>query len=135
MMQQKVVIKVDIHDDIRCKKKVLKLASSIAGVESISMDTKDKKLTVIGDMDPISVVQKLRKSYGADILTVGPAKEPEKPKEQPKKPEEPKPVVQVIDNGYPMQTYYPSSNSNTYYYHPHGYRSVVEEDPNACVIC
>ncbi|KAL2920769.1 Heavy metal-associated isoprenylated plant protein 14 [Bienertia sinuspersici] len=124
-MQQKAVIKVDIHDDINCKKKVMKMASSIAGVETISVDTKNKILTVTGDMDPISVVQKLRKSYYADILTVGPDKEPEKPKEQPKKPEEPKPVVQVVDVGYPMQTYY---------YHPHRYIS-VEENPNACVIC
>ncbi|KAL2920767.1 Heavy metal-associated isoprenylated plant protein 12 [Bienertia sinuspersici] len=122
-MQQKAVIKMDIHDDISCKQKVMKLATSIPGVETVSINTKDKNLTVIGDMDPTSVVKKLRKSYRAEILTFGPAKEPEKPKEQPKKPEEPKPVVQIVDIRYPMQTY------------PHGFRSVVEEDPNACVIC
>ena len=55
---------------------------------------KEKKLTVIGTMDPVSVVSKLRKYWPtADLVTVGPAKEPEKKeeakKEEPKK-EEPK---------------------------------------------
>ena len=52
------------------------------------MDMKDKKLTVIGDVDPVSIVGRLRKLCHPEILSVGPAKEPEKKKE-PKK-EEPK---------------------------------------------
>lgn len=60
-----------------------------AGVDSIAMDMKDKKLTVTGDIDPITVVGKLRKVCHTEIVTVGPAKEPEKKKEEPKK-EEPK---------------------------------------------
>lgn len=53
------------------------------------MDMKEKKLTVIGTVDPVNVVSKLRKYWPTDIILVGPAKEPEKPKEEPKK-EEPK---------------------------------------------
>ncbi|KAL9433467.1 hypothetical protein AB3S75_028319 [Citrus x aurantiifolia] len=53
------------------------------------MDMKEKKLTVIGIVDPVNVMSKLRKYWPADIILVGPAKEPEKPKEEPKK-EEPK---------------------------------------------
>lgn len=49
---------------------------------------KEKKLTVTGTVDPVSVVSKLRKYWRTEIITVGPAKEPEK-KEEPKK-EEPK---------------------------------------------
>ncbi|KAK9183207.1 hypothetical protein WN944_026356 [Citrus x changshan-huyou] len=50
---------------------------------------KEKKLTVIGTVDPVNVMSKLRKYWSADIILVGPAKEPEKPKEELKK-EEPK---------------------------------------------
>ncbi|RVW41887.1 hypothetical protein CK203_081579 [Vitis vinifera] len=48
------------------------------------MDMKDKKLTVIGDVDPVSIVGRLRKLCHAEILSIGPAKEPEK-KEEPRK--------------------------------------------------
>lgn len=42
------------------------------------MDMKEKKMTVIGTVDPIGVVSKLRKSWHADIVAVGPAKEEKK---------------------------------------------------------
>ena len=54
----------------------------------MAIDMKEKKLTVIGTVDPVNAVSKLRKYWPADIITVGPAKEPEK-KEEAKK-EEPK---------------------------------------------
>ena len=59
------------------------------------MDMKDKKLTVIGDVDPVSIVGRLRKLCHPEILSVGPAKEPEK-KEEPKK-EEKDPKDQLAD--------------------------------------
>ena len=105
-----------------------------AGVTSISMDMKDKKLTVIGDVDPVSIVGKLRKLCRTEILSVGPAKEPEKKKEEPKK-EEPKkedpkkkPEDQVADLVKAYQAYNP-------YHTTQYYVRSVEEDPNACVIC
>ncbi|CAN8295965.1 unnamed protein product [Cochlearia groenlandica] len=54
------------------------------------MDMKEKKLTVMGSVDPVNVVSKLRKYWPmTDIILVGPAKEPEKEKkEEPKKEEE-----------------------------------------------
>ncbi|CAL2241863.1 unnamed protein product [Prunus armeniaca] len=57
------------------------------------MDMKEKKLTVIGSVDPVNVVSKLRKYWQTDILSVGPAVEPKKEepkKEEPKKEEEAK---------------------------------------------
>ncbi|CAA0842559.1 Heavy metal transport/detoxification superfamily protein [Striga hermonthica] len=61
----------------------------LTGIDEISIDLKGKKLLVIGTVDPVSVVSKLRKkNWSANIISVGPAKEPEK-KEEPKK-EEPK---------------------------------------------
>ncbi|CAK9177784.1 unnamed protein product [Ilex paraguariensis] len=59
------------------------------GIDALLVDMKGKTLTIIGTVDPVSVVSKLRKYWPSTaIILVGPAKEPEK-KEEPKK-EEPK---------------------------------------------
>ena len=62
------------------------------GIDAISMDMKEKKLTVIGTVDPVNVVSKLRKYWQTDIISVGPAVEPKKeePKKEDPKKEEPK---------------------------------------------
>ncbi|XP_011035352.1 PREDICTED: FK506-binding protein 4-like isoform X2 [Populus euphratica] len=109
----------------------MKKVSSLSGVDSISMDMKDKKLTVIGDVDPVHIVSKLRKLCNTEIITVGPAKEPEKKKEEPKK-EEPKkqedPKKKEQDAVAELVKAY--NPPMTAYYHVRS----VEEDPNACVI-
>lgn len=38
-------------------------------------------MIAIGSMDPVQVVAKLRKVYNTTVDTIGPANEPEKPKE------------------------------------------------------
>ena len=127
---------------------------NFAGLESISMDMKEKKMTVTGEIDPVVIVSKLRKVYQTEIISVGPAKEPEKKKEDSKKKEDPKNKdeskkdgsknqaqgVQVTDlskasQAYPQYLYPPHYLYPQYLYPIHCCVSSVEEDPNACVIC
>lgn len=85
----------------------------VVGINSISLDLKERKLTIIGNMDPMEVVAKLRKTYRTDVVTIGPAKEPEKPKEE--KPKEKEPQVTPNVNGY--MSYNPYSYPITKYYY------------------
>ena len=86
----------------------------------MSIEMKDKKLTVIGDIDPVHIVAKLRKLCHTEIITVGPAKEPEKKKEEPKKKDPADPVAHYLSYCPQMPPYY--------------YVRCVEDRQNACVI-
>ncbi|KAL2556170.1 Vesicle-associated membrane protein [Forsythia ovata] len=112
-------------------------------IESVAMDPKDKKLTVIGDIDPVSLVDKLRKICQTGIVSVGPAKEPEKNKEQPKPDDKNKDYMSEYLKAY--QEYYKQQQQHYYnYYTPSKHYAQpaestyyaasvgVEENPNSC---
>lgn len=108
-----------------------------AGIDSIAMDMKEKKLTVVGDTDPVEVVSKLRKAWHTEILTVGPAKEPEKKKDDGKKSdgknkkEDDKKKDLNEQQAAELAGLYRVYNPYlTNYYQVHS----AEENPNACVI-
>ncbi|XP_058769828.1 heavy metal-associated isoprenylated plant protein 39-like [Vicia villosa] len=71
---KKVVLKLEINKD-KLKKKAMKTVLGLSGVESFSVDIKEKELTLIGNIDPIKVVAKIKKVCPAEIISVGPAKE------------------------------------------------------------
>ncbi|KAM5557339.1 heavy metal-associated isoprenylated plant protein 39 [Rosa sericea] len=77
-MAQKVVLKVLTMTDEKTKQKAIEAAADIFGIDSIAADLKDQKLTVVGMMDTVAVVKKLKKVGKVDIISVGPAKEEKK---------------------------------------------------------
>ncbi|XP_074294232.1 heavy metal-associated isoprenylated plant protein 39-like [Silene latifolia] len=116
-MKMTVVLKLDMHDNDKCKRKVMKIVSPTPGIESISVDTKQRKLTLTGNMDPVTIVNKLRKVYHTEVDSIGPVKQPEKKKDEPKS------QAQIVE--YIPFEFYSNNNFPTYpvyYSYPYYFR-------------
>ncbi|RZB44216.1 heavy metal-associated isoprenylated plant protein 39-like isoform X1 [Glycine soja] len=129
----KVVLHVELHDG-KIKKKAMKIVSNLSGVESVSMDMKDQKLTLIGDVDPVVAVEKLRKLCDTRIVSVGPAKEENEGKNNEVEAAENQNQNNLADSVNIYEAYH---IHNQYQMRQHHYCCTsVEENPNdACVIC
>ncbi|KAH9304403.1 hypothetical protein KI387_008807 [Taxus chinensis] len=123
---KKIVLKVAIEDDIS-KRKALKAVAGVQGVDSVAVDMKEKKITVIGDVDPVYLTSKLRRFGFTELVSVGPAKEEKKEGE---KKEEKKPQSDAKKQNKP-------EIEQIVYYQYGPWESTVdnEENPNACTIC
>ncbi|KAL1558815.1 heavy metal-associated isoprenylated plant protein 2 isoform X2 [Salvia divinorum] len=79
----------------KCRSGILKAVAKLTGVDELKVDPEKGKLTVVGNVDPISVATTIRKAgYSAEITSVGPHKKPDqKPAgDEQKKPSTPTPM-------------------------------------------
>ncbi|KAI4376142.1 hypothetical protein MLD38_013933 [Melastoma candidum] len=67
---KKSVFSVNISD-AKSKRNMLKAASSLLGIDSLSVNLEKRQLTVVGTVDPVKVAHKLRKKFNPRIETVG----------------------------------------------------------------
>ncbi|XP_044346191.1 heavy metal-associated isoprenylated plant protein 43 [Triticum aestivum] len=75
---QKMVIRADLIGD-KCKSKIMSIVAKLEGIKSMDIDQDKCTLTVVGTVDPVCVVHKLRKScFAATIISV----DDDKPKEK-----------------------------------------------------
>lgn len=98
----------------------------------MSMDMKEKKLTVVGHVGIINMVKQLRKLCHTDLVLVGSPVEAAENKEGPKEPNEPNEPKKPKEKKDSKDASYGNPGYATFDHYDPGH---VEEYPNACVIC
>ena len=76
-MFQKIEVSVNMHCE-KCKTEVLKAVTKLSGINEVSVNLEKQMLVVIGDVDPVCVVKRVRKiGKIAQMVSVGPPKKPD----------------------------------------------------------
>ncbi|KAI7991543.1 Heavy metal-associated isoprenylated plant protein 2 [Camellia lanceoleosa] len=82
MMMKKIEVKVCIHSH-KCKRDVLHSVTKLQGIDQVSVDS-EGILTVIGNVDPVSVATRVRKTGKVPkLIRVGPPEAKENPPPKP----------------------------------------------------
>ncbi|KAM7257337.1 hypothetical protein ACFE04_013078 [Oxalis oulophora] len=77
-MSKKTIVSVELLCS-KCRRKVMKLVATLEGITSIVLDPAKCTVTVIGEADPVDIIEKIRKfRKSATVVSVGPAKSEEK---------------------------------------------------------
>nr|ADE77637.1 unknown [Picea sitchensis] len=71
-LHKKMVLRL-VMDDYNMKRRALHSITKVEGIDSISLNMMEKKITVIGEADPVCITIKLRKFGFTELLSVGPA--------------------------------------------------------------
>ncbi|KAL6627612.1 hypothetical protein ACP70R_031338 [Stipagrostis hirtigluma subsp. patula] len=82
-MSKKIVIKADLVGK-KCMSEILSVVAKLQGIKSMDVDPEKCTLTVVGAVDPVRIVQKLKKAcLAATIVSVADDKPPEEKKKDP----------------------------------------------------
>ncbi|XP_020534875.1 heavy metal-associated isoprenylated plant protein 2-like [Jatropha curcas] len=77
-MDVKTIVSVELLCS-KCRQKVMKLIATIEDITSIVLDPAKNTVTVIGEADPVKIINKVRKfRKSATIVSIGPPKEEKK---------------------------------------------------------
>nr|XP_027102508.1 heavy metal-associated isoprenylated plant protein 2-like [Coffea arabica] len=72
MKKTEVKVNINCH---KCKSEVLKAVTKLQGIDQVTADAAKGILTVVGEVDPVCVITRVRKTgKDAEIISVGPPK-------------------------------------------------------------
>ncbi|KAJ1690570.1 hypothetical protein LUZ63_014725 [Rhynchospora breviuscula] len=121
---QKIVLEVTLSSN-KSSTSILTIVAKLDGVKSMKLDEKKNRLTVVGDVDPVSIVEAIRKKKKhAKIVSVGPA--------EPDQRDLYNPYYNCNSTYRPVQPCY--NWSEPYRPVPCASISYVDEQPTGCVI-
>ncbi|KAG7587720.1 Heavy metal-associated domain superfamily, partial [Arabidopsis suecica] len=69
LKMMKMIVWMGVYDQ-RSKGKILKSVADLPGIHYPCMDLKEGTLTLVGDVNPVEIVNKLRKKWGRARLTL-----------------------------------------------------------------